>query len=314
VSLPLSVMLESPTIEHLAERVREQRQATSPPNGTEPNFAYVVPLRRYGARPALFCVHGAGGNVLNLYDVATNLPADQPFYGIQAAGVDGITPPKESIEQMARDYLEEVRMVQPQGPYYLSGYCGGGIIAYEMAQRLREQGEDVALLFLIDAYRPGAFMPSRVDGWKRALVHEDLPALLRRAKKKLDRDLNFYRRAFTVEYHMLRGNAVPHELREFWLTFKFLRTVEKYALKPYAGRLTVIRARETNPEFADANPDLGWGPLALAGVSAHEVTGDHHTLTREPHVKRLTALLEACLSLAFAETSGSSGAPREGSR
>jgi len=111
----------------------------------------------------------------------------------------------------------------------------------------------------------------------------------------------------------MRGTVVPHELREFWLTFTFLRTVESYALKPYAGRLTVLRARETNPEFADQNPDLGWAPLALAGLAAHEVSGDHHTLTREPHVKRLTALLENCLSDALDESSaGPSGTPDGG--
>ncbi|HTQ02920.1 MAG TPA: amino acid adenylation domain-containing protein, partial [Polyangiaceae bacterium] len=313
VSLPLAVMLESPTIEHLAERIRELRQARRPVGETSRHFSYLVPIRGHGSRPALFCVHGAGGNVLNLYDIARNLPADQPFYGIQAAGVDGLTRPKTSIEQMATDYLEEVRIIQPKGPYFLSGYCGGGIIAYEMAQRLQEQGERVALLILIDAYRPGAYVPSRVDGWKRALKREDLPALLRRARAKMDRDFSFYRQALAIQYHLMRGTVVPHELREFWLTFTFLRTVESYALKPYAGRLTVLRARETNPEFADQNPDLGWAPLALAGLAAHEVSGDHHTLTREPHVKRLTALLENCLSDALDESSaGPSGTPDGG--
>ena len=103
-----------------------------------------------GSRPVFFCVHGAGGNVLIYRDLSQNLGSDQPFYGLQSPGLDGSRPPLTRIEDMAELYVKEIRAVQPYGPYFLGGYCMGGTIAYEMAQQLRAQGEQVALLALFD--------------------------------------------------------------------------------------------------------------------------------------------------------------------
>jgi thioesterase domain-containing protein len=248
--------------------------------------------------------------VLNLYDVGRYLPSDRPFYGLQAAGVDGIRRPRETIEETAVDYLEEMRVLQPHGPYYLSGYCGGGIIAYEIAQRLLEMGESVSLLVLIDAYRPGLMLPHERFGLiKRALRVVDLGTFVRRTQAKIARDLTYAIRDIRVRYHLTTGNTVPHELRDFWLTTAFLRTVERYQLKPYRGKLTVLRARETNPKFTEAHPDLGWTNLASGGLELYEVPGDHRSLTREPHVRVLAGQLESCLRAAESSSQVTSTAP-----
>src|SRR5439155_4504057 len=98
------------------------------------------------------CVHGAGGHVLNYYALAHHLGADQPYYGLQAQGLDGPQPIHHTIDEMAAHYLEEIRSLQPEGPYLLGGYCMGGTIAFEMAQQLHAEGQQVGLLALFDTY------------------------------------------------------------------------------------------------------------------------------------------------------------------
>lgn len=94
------------------------------------------------------------GNILNLRHLAVQIGADRPVYGLQARGIYGGQAPHETFEEMARDYLAEIRSVQPQGPYLIGGFSGGGLVAYEMAQQLRASGEDTALVVMLDTPYP----------------------------------------------------------------------------------------------------------------------------------------------------------------
>ena len=98
------------------------------------------------------CAHDGG--VLFWRDLARHLGADQPFYALQAQGLDGRRPPHDRIEEMAAHYIEEIRSLQPEGPYFIGGHCIGGLIAFEMAQQLHRKGERVGLLALFDSYAP----------------------------------------------------------------------------------------------------------------------------------------------------------------
>ncbi len=302
VALALATLLENGTVEHLANCVREHRNEARAQVPSERTLSYLVPIRARGSRAPLFCVHGAGGNVLNFRDIGRHLSPDRPFYGVQAAGVDGMTRPMQTIEEMAEKYLSEVRAIQPQGPYYLSGYCGGGMIAYEIAQRLHEAGEQVAMLVLIDLYRPGVVViDSRRRRWARTLQRESIGVLLEKARAKVEREVGVALRNVRLLYHLSRGSRVPYELRDHWLQVSFLQALDQYTLRPYAGKITVLRAREVSPLAVDVPPDLGWAPYALDGIVSHEVPGDHHSLTLEPNVQVLAAQLEACLRAAEGE-------------
>jgi thioesterase domain-containing protein len=297
VALPLAILVEGRTIEALATHLRARLNGGGPSSRTA--YSFLVAIQKGGARAPLFCVHGAGGNVLNLHDLARHLPRDQPFYGLQAAGVDGTTRPMETIEEMADGYLSELRALQPSGPYFLSGYCGGGVVAYEMAQRLLREGETVALLGLIDLYRPGLPLYfNRLSSWKTALAEEDLPTLLRRFPNKIERELGPTFRALQVRYHLARGRAVPFHLRDSWLTTSFVRAVERYQLRGYPGKLTIFRASAGNPLIREPGPDLGWADLASDGVVSHVIPGGHHSITREPSVQILAARLTDALRAA----------------
>jgi len=102
----------------------------------------------------MFWPHAGGGHILYYRGLARLLGEDQPFFGLQARGLDGRKAPFERVENMATHYVAEIRKRQPKGSYLLGGPCVGGLIAYEMAQILRTEGEEVALLALLDTPRP----------------------------------------------------------------------------------------------------------------------------------------------------------------
>ena len=110
----------------------------------ETRWTSLVPIQPQGTRPPIFCVHGGAGTILHLQPLARRLGGDQPFYGLQSRGLYGGAPPLQTVEEMAAHYLAELRTVQPDGPYYLAGYCFGTIVAFDMAQRARRSGEEVA--------------------------------------------------------------------------------------------------------------------------------------------------------------------------
>jgi len=300
VSLPFAVFVEEPSIEHLARSIRDRQ-------GQAPGSAPLAPksllaIRRGGTRSPLFCVHGAGGNVFNLHDLGRHLDPAWPLFGLQARGVEGVAPPDERIEDMARAYLAEIRARQAHGPYYLSGYCGGGIVAYEMAQQLLASGEQVPLLALIDTYHPKIPQRARrVQRWAEKLAAEDSASLWRWAQAKVRRELVDLILRMHLWVHERSRAAMPYELRDEWLTRAFVHAVGRYVFRPYPGKLTVFRARAVNLLLAPVGEDLGWGDLAQGGVDAFEVPGGHRTLMLEPHVQVLAAQLDACLAAAERE-------------
>src|SRR5262249_23077567 len=127
-------------------------------------WSSLVAIRSSGSRPPLFCIHAAGANILIYRPLANHLSADQPIYALQAVGLDGVTPPLTQVEEMAAHYIKEIRTLQPKGPYHLLGGSFGGLVAFEMAQQLNTQGEQVAMLALLDTYYPLRSVSQRMRG------------------------------------------------------------------------------------------------------------------------------------------------------
>lgn len=142
--LPLSILFRGPTVESLVQLIQQ-----------EINLKYNGPVVKFhttGTQSPFFCVHPGGGTVLCYYHLAHHLGSDQLFYGIEAIGLDGKQQPPNQMAEMAACYLEALRQIQPVGPYRLAGWCVGGLIAYEMAQQLQAQGQQVEFLALFDTY------------------------------------------------------------------------------------------------------------------------------------------------------------------
>src|SRR5277367_2424140 len=141
--LPSVMIYNTPTIAALAAELERPSTSRLPP---------LVLLREGSAEPPVFIAHGLGGSVIDFYRLLTYIQSDRAFYGMQARGIDGIDEPFDSIEEMAQYHLDAIQKVQPHGPYIFVGYSLGGLVCLEIARRLREVGEAVALLTVLDAY------------------------------------------------------------------------------------------------------------------------------------------------------------------
>ena len=157
--VPVTTLFHSPSVAQMALRLMDEDWA--------PPWSSLVPLQPHGSKPPLFFVHGWGGTVFGFVELAQLLPADQPCYGVQALGLDGVKERDLSVEAMAANYVEEIASFQPTGPVHVVGYSIGGMIAYEVAQQLRRRGRDVATLALVDS-TPFGWMPWRFRAVMRA--------------------------------------------------------------------------------------------------------------------------------------------------
>ena len=146
--LPLATLLQSPTVADLPTCCACPEKS--------PSWSSLVPIKAGGSRPPLFLMHSHGGNVLEYYPLANLLDPDQPVYGVQALGLDGRIQKNQSIEKITAIYLQEIRTLQPRGPYLLGGFCFGGLLALEAARQLTAAGEDVSAVVLLQTMHPAA--------------------------------------------------------------------------------------------------------------------------------------------------------------
>jgi thioesterase domain-containing protein len=143
--LSIRSLFEAPSVERLAERLLERRPAES-------DFEALLPIRRSGKMPPLFCIHHAGGFSWPYSRLIRHIPSGHPIYGLQAINLTQRDLLPHSVEAMAADYLSLIRQVQPEGPYNLLGWSFGGLVAHAIATDLQSNGEEVALLALLDSY------------------------------------------------------------------------------------------------------------------------------------------------------------------
>lgn len=308
--LPLASLFQRPTVAGLAGLLRQEAQTPANP------ALVVIQSEAKGApdRPVLYCVHTFGGAALDLRPLAEALGPDQPFYGLQARGLDGEAEPHADIPTMAAYYVAAVRAHQPHGPYYLSGYCFGGVVAYEMAVQLRALGEPVALAAPIDAPAPGyESLPSawsleqaaaffaNLPYWLRdffQMNREEMGVVVRRRLKRIARSVGRrFGRASELtpleiigdHVHVLEAPDYRRNLMEL-----HLKALLDYRTPPYDGRVTAFRVRR-RPLFSRQDPNLGWGRVAASGVDLRVIPGAHHNLMQPPYVNLLAAALRQAI-------------------
>ena len=295
-NLPLGLLFEAPTVELMAGLLRRDEWT--------PSWKSLVPIQPGGSRPIFFCVHGAGGNVLLYRDLAERLGPDQPFYGVQAQGLDG-SPPYKTVEEMAAHYVDEVLSFQPKGPYYLGGYCMGGMIAYEIARLLTLQGQDVALLALFDTVgnvRRLNIPQNMYYQLQRVYFHARNVLLLNTADQRRflrDKAAEAKRRAELKLRSVLSHSASYKAHRTSKKQLVTLETIndraaENFTPKPYPGKLTVFKSKVQYAEVRD--PQLEWEDgLAAGGIDLIELPVYPAGMLMEPFVKDLAERLSACI-------------------
>jgi thioesterase domain-containing protein len=260
-----------------------------------------------GAYPPLFLVHLHHGDVLEYRELVERLPHELTIYGCEAPDDGRQGAVLRTIEDLAAHHVREIRRAQPTGPYQICGLCWAGLVAFEMAAQLREAGEEVALLALIDTSCPGyeRSQPThrRVQGEARkiwrltaqnlrrlaALEPREVPGFLRQ------RLSNIVRRVAGVAVFRWSVRFQRPLLAEFrQMPRALLQAGWSYRPRPYAGRITLFRvAAKPSPRKPD--PFAGWAGFAADGLDVHEVAGGHNTMMREPHVQSLAERLLASL-------------------
>lgn len=166
LELGIRSLFEAPSVAALAQRISQAQPENS--------FAILLPLQPKGERAPLFCIHPAGGLGWPYAGLIRHLPGDQPLYALQARSLSQRETCPESVDEMAADYLRQIRAVQPQGPYHLLGWSFGGHIAHAMAILLQQQGERVALLSMLDNYP----LPSRLFQPEDLIIQQRLMSAL----------------------------------------------------------------------------------------------------------------------------------------
>lgn len=280
--LPLAALLQAPTVEQLSALLRQEKWSSS--------WSSLVAIQAEGSRPPFFCVHGVGGNVVGFRDLARHLGPDQPFYALQPQGLDGKRECLTNIPEMAERYIREIKRIQPEGPYRLGGYSFGGLVAYEMAQQLEAQGEEMALLALFDTY-PGK-MESRGSQLKNLFslpLKEQASFVLKKGSFVM---MTLRKR---LELRML-----PPALRN--VRQACAKAAANYDVQPYSGRVTLFRVREKSVGSLN-DPYAIWWRVAAAGVDLREISGDHLSLLKEPQVRFLGEELGDCLGQSAHERS-----------
>jgi amino acid adenylation domain-containing protein len=312
-NLPLTVLVQEATVEHLARLLGAPTQPRKWPA--------LVEIQPRGDKRPVFFAHGIGGEVLALTLLAQHLGLDQPFFGLRAHGTDGAREPFIRVEDMAANYLEEVLAVQSKGPFFLGGWSFGGIVAFEMARQLHARGHHVGLLFiidqeLVDEYRKYVWRPHwllrfahNIPRWVFHDVHEWSP---RHRHARLWVKLGEVKDLLKAMLRCPRGGPsewgvqqLPPDLSHYPPAHRRVWHANQQALmtyKPrvYPGRITVVRAR-VQPLISTFEHDLGWGRYAAGGVEVMTVPGYHSSVVKVPHVQALAARLKKALSKALAE-------------
>jgi thioesterase domain-containing protein len=197
---------------------------------------------------------------------------------------------------MAAHFIDEIRTIQPHGPYWLGGYSFGGIVAFEMARQLLEQREDIALLALFDTWAPG--YPRVMPLVQRLGLHAEKIRQLdpqQRASYISDRMRSASRRL-----SRLAGlSSDPHDGERLLDPVRKIGEANRcaagaYLPRPFAGMITLFRAEGPSDVVGVelTEPTMGWGSLAESGLKVHSIPGTHDAIFREPHVRVLAEKLE----------------------
>lgn len=306
--IPLATLFAAPTVARMAALLEQDDWSSG--------WASLVPIKPSGDRTPLFFVHGHGGNVIGFSDLGRNLSVDQPLYGLQAPGMDS-TCGARHIEDMARGYVQEIRTVQPSGPYLVGGWCLGGDIAFEMAQQLRREGLPVALVLMVDNPRPehirtapssGASHVRNRVGARLAMEWSNLAEVATRQQGRyiMERTARLGRTARSaVERLTTDGSGrlplgLPHSrsYRQTQIAALHEKAYETYRPQPYAGRVAVLRA-EHQPWGRAPDPSLGWSAVVDGPMMLYTLPGHRIGLLEGPRARRVSAIVEEAMRAAL---------------
>lgn len=272
-------------LEALLKKKQKKTQSSRKSSTSEQQNSPLLKMRPTGSRTPFFCVHALLGSAYHFYHLANLLDKEQPFYALQAPGLDGVEKPLDKIEDFATLYLKSVREVQPKGPYRLGGYSFGGWIAFEMAQQLLAEGEETEMLVFL-----GSGIPLSVSHPS----HFTMVDFLGQYMKDFNRIM--IQPFFSPEQRMAMDSSGMGKLSAPLMRVfsAHIQAVLFYEPHPYSGKVIIFETMEQE-YFAPLDPKRGWGRLSLQEVETHRISGNHLSMLDEPHIHEVAKYLNEIL-------------------
>jgi thioesterase domain-containing protein len=297
IKIPLPQFYRDPTLGAIVNAVQAE------PPARQFRFDRVARLGRGTEKPVFAVMHSNGA----FFPVGQDLGAEHPFVALQAVDrrTGGRLP--TTVEAIAEGYVQQLRAVEPDGPYVLLGWCLAGNVAYEAAQQLRAAGQDVRCVIMVDTWNPAYLntmgkqrrkIAELSYGWQIILtgmakvMRGMLPLVeflrARNATKRLVR-------APVAEDGPLSPAAkayLEHQAFDMDLQAQLHRAAQLYRPRPFDGRLLHIRSSE-EPRGFGLDRRFGWGRLVGKGLQMVSVPGDHLTIFMEPSIASLIQQVRA---------------------
>jgi thioesterase domain-containing protein/acyl carrier protein/NADP-dependent 3-hydroxy acid dehydrogenase YdfG len=260
-----------------------------------------ISLRKGKTNTNLFLLHPVGGNVLFYYDLVKELHPDLNIIGIRSQGFEDNELPLESINEMATVYLDIIKKIQPQGPYYLAGHSFGGVLAYDIAQKLKLTGQKIQFLSLIDTPGPNQlpelfkddadYLKYMFDSWLGISIQ----------------DIHTYKKANQQQKYLVqcieKSGKIKDKINAFHidrllLIFKKnMIAMHNYKPLPYQGDIIFVKAETRRPQIDPQNPELAWQNVTKGKFSLHTILGDHISIIKKPHVLELSNIINQYLKI-----------------
>jgi thioesterase domain-containing protein/acyl carrier protein len=312
--LPLAALMQGGTVEDLARMIGQ--------HVTHGSLNSAVALQPHGSKPPFFIVHPSGGHVMCYLPLARRMYPERPVYGLRALDYEEIF--DADVESMATRQIAVMREIQPEGPFHLAGWSFGALLAYEMAQQLQQQGQQVGLLAVLDITAPVTNCEEIFDRYRdkdkvRVDIDSDDPIMLARLIGELSGQ------ALVVTEEDLRGRDHDEQLRyildeskrvgiipeEMGLVeaFRILRgyrcrqrAARDYVAKVFPGQLTIFFSNENSSQELALRTELygddatyGWSRFSPLHPDVHLLEGSHRTIIDEPRVAILAEKLMASM-------------------
>jgi acyl-CoA synthetase (AMP-forming)/AMP-acid ligase II/thioesterase domain-containing protein/NADP-dependent 3-hydroxy acid dehydrogenase YdfG/acyl carrier protein len=315
VDLPLATLFQNSTIEQLAIAIDSFSSGKT--------WSSLVLIQPKGLLTPFFCMPGAGGNVIYFHELARELGTDRPFYGLQAVGLDGETKPFLTTEEIACQYIKEIKTVQPVGPYLLGGQSFGGQVAFEIAQQLQRNEETIGCLAILDTYAPINHVNTRQDNfsqWDNAMwMCEIAPIIGELIGKNLSItydaliDLTQIQQEYYFKQQLEMVSFLPPQsdiklVRGFLQVYRTQSQIDYVPKNAMPVPVTLFRAQDplsiqvlphsklasNKEEFSDLFQDRAWGwnQFSDAEVNVYDIPGNHITMMQGHNVKVLAQKLK----------------------
>lgn len=295
LDFPLDTLFEVRTVRKLAERIHEGAKKELSSKSASSSLVAIQPK---GTKPPLFVISGLGGNVIKFHNLAVYLGEDQPIYGLLPRGLDGKERFFSRVEDMAAHYVSAICAKQAEGPYRIVGYSFGGIVAFEVAQQISNQGEQVGFLGVLDTIE-WHYMESVNRSLNPSQRLQIYRARLRDALSSEER-ITSLRELIKGKFAHKRSQFLRafgrHATSQVGATLEEVNTAAaaNYNPKVYPGSLTIFRSTTRRVEEG-SDEFLGWGGLAKSGVEVHHIASTHFNILQEPSVMELSRKLKECL-------------------